>query len=59
MQELRMARDKCQALTVDLERSKADNVKLYEKMRFVQDYSQQKPTKGRSGKKVNHDSITP
>jgi homeobox protein cut-like len=55
MQELRMARDKCQALTVDLERSKADNVKLYEKMRFVQDYSQQKPTKGRSGKKRGED----
>lgn len=54
-EELRMARDKCQALTVDLERSKADNVKLYEKMRFVQDYSQQKPTKGRSGKKRGED----
>jgi homeobox protein cut-like len=47
-----MARDRCQALTADLERSKADNVKLYERMRFVQDYSQDRPGKGRSGKKV-------
>jgi len=52
VQELRMARDRCQTLTADLERSKADNVKLYEKMRFVQDYSQDRPSKGRSGKKV-------
>lgn len=52
VQELRMARDRCQALTADLERSRADNVKLYEKMRFVQDYTQERPSKGRSGKKV-------
>jgi len=42
-EELRLARDRCQALAADLERSKADNVKLYEKMRFVQDYTQERP----------------
>lgn len=54
-EELRMARDRCQALTADLERSKADNVKLYERMRFVQDYSQDRPSKARSGKKRGED----
>uniref|UniRef100_A0A7I4CSF0 Protein CASP n=1 Tax=Physcomitrium patens TaxID=3218 RepID=A0A7I4CSF0_PHYPA len=54
-EELRMARDRCQALTADLERSRADNVKLYEKMRFVQDYTQERPSKGRSGKKRGED----
>lgn len=43
MQELRVSRDRCQALTADLERSKADNIKLYEKMRFVQDYTRDRP----------------
>jgi len=42
-EELRVSRDKCQALTADLERSKADNIKLYEKMRFVQDYTKDRP----------------
>lgn len=51
MQELRLARDRCQALAADLERSKADNVKLYEKMRFVQDYTQDRPMP--RGKKVD------
>lgn len=51
MQELRLARDRCQALAADLERSKADNVKLYEKMRFVQDYTQERPMP--RGKKVD------
>lgn len=42
-EELRISRDRCQALTADLERSKADNIKLYEKMRFVQDYTKDRP----------------
>lgn len=42
-EELRISRDRCQVLTADLERSKADNVKLYEKMRFVQDYTKDRP----------------
>lgn len=29
-------------LTVDLEKTKADNVKLYGKIRYVQDYSNEK-----------------
>ncbi|GAQ87720.1 Transcription factor/CCAAT displacement protein CDP1 [Klebsormidium nitens] len=37
-EELRTAKDRIRTLTVDLERIKADNVALYEKMRFVQDY---------------------
>ncbi|XP_024370891.1 protein CASP isoform X3 [Physcomitrium patens] len=42
-EELRASRDRCQLLTADVERSKADNVKLYEKMRFVQDYTKEGP----------------
>jgi homeobox protein cut-like len=51
LQELTAARDKCQALTSELERSKADNVKLYEKMRYVQDYTMDRPVP-RAPKKV-------
>jgi homeobox protein cut-like len=50
-EELTAARDKCQALTSELERSKADNVKLYEKMRYVQDYTMDRPVP-RAPKKV-------
>lgn len=52
VQELRVARDRCQALTADLERSKADNIKLYEKMRFVQDYSKDRPISRNKSKVV-------
>lgn len=51
LQELTAARDKCQALMSELERSKADNVKLYEKMRYVQDYTMDRPVP-RAPKKV-------
>ncbi|KAL3688801.1 hypothetical protein R1sor_015110 [Riccia sorocarpa] len=42
-EELRLVKEKSRTLELDLERSKADNVKLYEKMRYVQDYTQDRP----------------
>ncbi|KAL2630870.1 hypothetical protein R1flu_015556 [Riccia fluitans] len=42
-EELRLVKEKNRTLELDLERSKADNVKLYEKMRYVQDYTQDRP----------------
>eukprot|EP00271_Cylindrocystis_brebissonii_P008982 TRINITY_DN2354_c0_g1_i2.p1 TRINITY_DN2354_c0_g1~~TRINITY_DN2354_c0_g1_i2.p1 ORF type:complete len:343 (+),score=89.29 TRINITY_DN2354_c0_g1_i2:761-1789(+) len=38
-EELRRVRDKCIKLTAELERTKMDNVKLYEKIRYVQEYT--------------------
>lgn len=50
-EELRTAKDRIRTLSSDLERIKADNVALYEKMRFVQDYQKGDLT-ARGGRKV-------
>jgi len=44
-------KEKIGILTVELEKSKADNVKLYGKMRYVQDYNIEKVV-SRGSKKV-------
>lgn len=41
-EELRRLKEKYEMLTVELEKTKADNVQLYGKIRYVQDYSQDK-----------------
>ncbi|XP_062029469.1 protein CASP [Rosa rugosa] len=41
-EEIRQLKEKIGALIVELERTKADNVKLYGKIRYVQDYSLEK-----------------
>ena len=41
-QELRRLKEKYEMLAVELEKTKADNVQLYGKIRYVQDYSHEK-----------------
>ncbi|XP_062158485.1 protein CASP [Alnus glutinosa] len=41
-EEIRQLKEKIGVLTVELERTKADNVKLYGKIRYVQDYNHEK-----------------
>ncbi|CAL5442182.1 unnamed protein product [Camellia sinensis] len=41
-EEIRQLKEKIGVLTVELERTKADNVKLYGKIRYVQDYNLEK-----------------
>ncbi|KAI3976207.1 hypothetical protein MKX01_019153 [Papaver californicum] len=41
-EEVRQLKEKIGGLTVELEKTKADNVKLYGKIRYVQDYSLEK-----------------
>ncbi|GAV78859.1 CASP_C domain-containing protein [Cephalotus follicularis] len=41
-EEIRQLKEKIGVLTVELEKTKADNVKLYGKIRYVQDYSIEK-----------------
>ncbi|ONK65299.1 uncharacterized protein A4U43_C07F35700 [Asparagus officinalis] len=41
-EEVRLLKEKIGLLTAELEKTKADNVKLYGKIRYVQDYSQEK-----------------
>ncbi|MQM05482.1 hypothetical protein Taro_038293 [Colocasia esculenta] len=41
-EEVRQLKEKIGVLTVELEKTKADNVKLYGKIRYVQDYSLEK-----------------
>ncbi|KAJ4791347.1 Protein casp [Rhynchospora pubera] len=41
-EELRRLKEKLEMLSVELEKTKADNVQLYGKIRYVQDYSQEK-----------------
>ncbi|GLU20252.1 hypothetical protein SLE2022_364620 [Rubroshorea leprosula] len=41
-EEIRQLKEKIGALTAELEKTKADNVKLYGKIRYVQDYNQEK-----------------
>lgn len=50
-QELRVVKERNRMLEADLERSKTDNVKLYEKIRYVQDYTHERPL-SRGPKKV-------
>lgn len=42
LQEIRQLKEKIGVLSVELEKTKADNVKLYGKIRYVQDYNQEK-----------------
>lgn len=42
-EELRLLQEKNKSLGAELEKCKADNVKLYEKIRYVQDYTQDRP----------------
>ncbi|XP_078155423.1 protein CASP [Carex rostrata] len=41
-EEMRRLKEKLEMLSVELEKTKADNVQLYGKIRYVQDYSQEK-----------------
>ncbi|CAM8924109.1 unnamed protein product [Rhodiola kirilowii] len=41
-EEIRQLKEKIGTLTAELEKTKADNVKLYGKIRYVQDYNQEK-----------------
>lgn len=41
-EEIRQLKEKIGVLTLELERTKADNVKLYGKIRYVQDYNHEK-----------------
>lgn len=41
-EEIRQLKEQIGILTTELEKSKADNVKLYEKIRFVQDYNSER-----------------
>lgn len=50
-QQVRQLKEKIGMLTVELENTKADNVKLYGKIRYVQDYSLEKLS-SRGPKKV-------
>ncbi|GMQ11225.1 hypothetical protein CsSME_00053940 [Camellia sinensis var. sinensis] len=50
-EEIRQLKEKIGVLTVELERTKADNVKLYGKIRYVQDYNLEKVV-SRGSKKV-------
>lgn len=52
-QEIRHLKENIRMITVDLEKTKADNVKLYGKIRYVQDYSNEKLV-SRGPKKVCH-----
>lgn len=42
-EELRLLQDKNKSIATELEKCKADNVKLYEKIRYIQDYTQDRP----------------
>ncbi|KAH7365061.1 hypothetical protein KP509_18G007100 [Ceratopteris richardii] len=53
-EELRILQDKNKALAAELEKYKADNLKLYEKMRYIQDYTQERPF-SRGSKKRSED----
>lgn len=51
-QEIRILNEKIGTLTTELEKTKADNVKLYGKIRYVQDYNSEKVV-SRGSKKVH------
>ncbi|CAI0450642.1 unnamed protein product [Linum tenue] len=54
-QEIRQLKERIGALTQELEKSKADNVKLYGKMRYVQDYNLEKVVSRGASKKHAED----
>ncbi|CAI0547864.1 unnamed protein product [Linum tenue] len=54
-EEIRQLKERIGALTQELEKSKADNVKLYGKMRYVQDYNLEKVVSRGSSKKHAED----
>ena len=51
-QELQRLRDRFALLKSELERSKGDNVKLFEKIRYVAEYTRESRLGSRLGKKV-------
>ncbi|GAB2209540.1 hypothetical protein Droror1_Dr00026758 [Drosera rotundifolia] len=51
-EEVRLVKDKIRGLTDELEKTKADNIKLYGKIRYVQDYNMEKVV-SRGSKKVS------
>ncbi|XP_065860703.1 protein CASP [Euphorbia lathyris] len=53
-EEVRQLKEKIGALTAELEKTKADNVKLYGKIRYVQDYNHEKVV-SRGSKKYAED----
>ncbi|KAI4347166.1 hypothetical protein L6164_008002 [Bauhinia variegata] len=53
-EEIKQLKEKIGALTVELENTKADNVKLYGKIRYVQDYNHEKVV-SRGSKKYAED----
>ncbi|XP_039025500.1 protein CASP-like [Hibiscus syriacus] len=53
-EEIRQLKEKIGLLTTELEKTKADNVKLYGKIRYVQDYNQEKVI-SRGSKKYTED----
>ncbi|KAF7851912.1 hypothetical protein BT93_L1627 [Corymbia citriodora subsp. variegata] len=53
-EEIRQLKEKISMLTVELEKTKADNVKLYGKIRYVQDYNLEKVV-SRGSKKHSED----
>ncbi|CAA7400853.1 unnamed protein product [Spirodela intermedia] len=53
-EEVRQLKEKIGSLSIELERTKADNVKLYGKIRYVQDYSLEKLV-SRGPKKFSED----
>ncbi|XP_057519265.1 protein CASP [Amaranthus tricolor] len=53
-EEVRQMKDKIRVLTEELEKTKADNVKLYGKIRYVQDYNHEKVI-SRGSKKPSDD----
>ncbi|CAI0450644.1 unnamed protein product [Linum tenue] len=54
-EEIRQLKERIGALTQELEKSKADNVKLYGKMRYVQDYNLEKVVSRGASKKHAED----
>ncbi|XP_044466699.1 protein CASP-like [Mangifera indica] len=52
-EEIRQLKEKIGVLTAELEKTKADNVKLYEKIRYVQDYNLEKVVSRGSKKRVD------
>ncbi|CAN6479979.1 unnamed protein product [Victoria cruziana] len=53
-EEVRQLKEKIRSLSSELEKTKSDNVKLYGKIRYVQDYTQEKPV-SRGSKKRGED----
>ncbi|XP_024523570.1 protein CASP-like [Selaginella moellendorffii] len=52
-EELRQTRDKNAVLLTELNKCKADNLKLYEKIRYIQDYTKERPLSRGTKKKID------